>query len=147
MRACTVYGMDSLADIHSTHECLYLYVRTVLVPFVQCFGMNSLGDAPIVCRPACLGVHAVRVLAWTAWAAFVVCMSVCACTMFGMDSLAPIVRRPTCLSSHAIPVHVQCMASTAWAAYVVYMSTCACTYALCLYNVWHGQPGRCTDCA
>ena len=48
------------------------------------FSMGSLGDAPIVRRPACLGSHAVFVhvqcMAWTVWAAYVVCMSACACT-------------------------------------------------------------------
>ena len=80
MRACTVYGMDSLGGVRSIHECLCLYVRTVIVPLVQCFGIGSLGDASILRRPACLGLHAVRVLAWTAWAAYVVYMIACACT-------------------------------------------------------------------
>ena len=80
MRACTVYRMDSLGGVRSIHECLCLYVCTVLVPLVQWFGMDSLGDAPIVRRHACLGVHVVSVLAWTAWAAYVVYMSACTCT-------------------------------------------------------------------
>ena len=56
-----------------------LYVRTVLVPLVHCFDMDSLGDAPIVRRPACLGVHAVRVLQWAVCAVNVVYTSACAC--------------------------------------------------------------------
>ena len=81
-KRCTAYGIHSLDGVRSIHECLRLYVRTVFVPLVQWFGMNSLGDAPIMRRPACLGVHVVRVLAWTAWtawAAYVVYMSACAC--------------------------------------------------------------------
>ena len=81
MRACTVYGMKSVGGVRSVHECLCLCVRTVLVPLVRYFGMDSLGDAPILRRPAYLGVHAVRVLVWTAWAAYVVYMSACACTL------------------------------------------------------------------
>ena len=66
VNTCTVYGMDSLGGVRRIHEYLCLYVRTVLVPFVQWFGIDSLGDAPIVRRPTCLGVHVVRLLAWTA---------------------------------------------------------------------------------
>ena len=62
-----VYGMDSLGGVHSVHGCLCLYVRTVRVEW---FGMDSLDDAPIVRRPACLGSHAILVpvqyLVWTA---------------------------------------------------------------------------------
>ena len=46
--------------------------------------MDSLGDAPVVRRPECLGVRTVRIhvqfMAWTNWAVYVVYMSACACT-------------------------------------------------------------------
>ena len=59
--------MDSLSDAQNVLRpaCLGLYV---VLAHVEFYGMDSLGDAPIV--PACLGSHAVLVpvphLAWTA---------------------------------------------------------------------------------
>ena len=53
--------------------------------------MVSLSDEPIVHRCVNVGVHTVLVLvqclAWTACAAPVVYVSVCTCTVFGMDNL------------------------------------------------------------
>ena len=90
------------------------------------FGMDSVGNAPIVRRPACLGSYAVlvhvQIMIWIAWAVYVVYMSACASmyalylyNIFGMDSLddAPIVHRPACLGSHAVLVPVQYLAWTA----------------------------------
>ena len=83
--------MGSLGGVRSIHECLCLYARTMLVPFAQCFGMDSLGDAPFYVHPR-------------TWA----------CTQ--MDSLgdAPIVLRPACSGSDAVFVHAQFMAYIVW---------------------------------
>ena len=55
MRACTALGMYGPSGV--------LVAHTV-------FGMGSVNDVPIVRKPACLGVHTVRVrvqcLAWAA---------------------------------------------------------------------------------
>ena len=57
---CTVFGMDSLGGLRSVHECLCLYVHTILVR--------------------------VQYSAWISCSMHVVYVSACACTVFGMDS-------------------------------------------------------------
>ena len=120
MRACTVYRMDSLGGVRRIHECLCLYVRTALVPLIQCFGIDSLGDAPIVrrhdarvLRCACCECTGMDSLGGVRSVHECLCLYVCTVLVqcFGMDSLgdALVVRRPACLGSHAVLVRVQCM--------------------------------------
>ena len=58
-------------------------VRTHCTCTYKMFGMDRVGDALIVRRPACLGSHSVLVyvqcMSWTAWAAYVVYTSAYAC--------------------------------------------------------------------
>ena len=94
----------------------------MLVPLAQCFGINSLGDAPIVLRPACLGSHAV-----------LVCVQ-----FYGMDSLS------ACFGSHVVLVHVRFYGMD-WAMHPSCPRAWARTLYLYSYRIFHGQPRWCTD--
>ena len=103
-----MYGSRTLGRAHCICTC------TV-------FDMDSLSDAPVVRRPACLGMLIVRVhvqcMTWPAWAAYVVYMSACACTYVLY----------LCLYVRTVLVLVQCLAWTARARHVIYVSAYACT--------------------
>ena len=158
------YGTDSLGDAPIVPACLgshavlvpvqhlastawamhrlYLgpraWVCTLYFYTYSFYGMDSLSDAPIVLRPACLDSHVVLIHVQFLWhgqpgrctdRARVLGLARCTCTrtVFGMDSLSDARSIHGCLG---LPVY-----------WYIFVTSRACTYAcaevgLCAQGMW-----------